>query len=971
MRPNRYIVFALFLFSFSLTATSSFAQLGFSFDLKKPQQYEERVLRSEKSESKKFSVPQRFIQNTTTHYNYFFNANNKLNEIISRAKERHKDDLSELLSFYNYNLEATQADSLELDSVIFKSTTGIVLHDLRSDWADNMYLLWGAAYYLKKEFDSAFLTFQFINYAFAPKEKDGYYRYIGSRMDDNSPMSISTNEKRSLPKKLLSQPPSRNDAFIWQIRTFLAQDAFPEAASVIATLKADPLFPKRLQKDLEEVQAWYFYKQSIWDSSAAHLSKALDNATNKQEKARWEFLTAQMYELSHNYGLAQQYYEKAIGHTVDPVMAVYARLYATRINQSGGDNFIEKNIAELVKMAKRDRYSDYRDIIYYMAAQMELERNNIVGAQQLLIKATEFNGGNISQRNKAYLKLADLAFANKDYLNAKNFYDSLNLADPDLKDPATIKQRKDMLDDFAEQTTILMRQDSLQKIAAMPEDARKDFVKKILKDLRKQQGFKDDGTKGGGFPMTNTPDLFNTTQTTKGEWYFYNAAVRTKGAADFAARWGNRPNVDNWRRLSVVANQTRQNGKLLSNQPNAKRGKDSLTNQPEELSFDALYAKLPLTDDKLKLSNDSIQQALFELGKIYGDELEDCSAMINTYDQLRSRFPEFDKMDEVLFRLYYCYNKNGDGVKASQTKSLLTSKYPNSNFTKTIVSGANIANDATKTYERIYDLFVEGKFEEALAQKKVADSLYGQNYWTPQLLYIESVYYIKQRNDTSAINSLRTITTKYPNTPLAAKATTMIDVLGRRTEIEQELTNMQVQRMRDEPARIVDTTTSRPVIKTDPAANKIEQPKVDNKINQPPTDTSSKKPIVAPFAFNPNVVYSVMVVLNKVDGIFASETKNSFDTYNRSAFPRPFTYESVILNGDTRLLLIKAFSNAQAAVDYIQKVKPAVPTRILSWLKPDKYSFSIISDANLELLRANPDIEAYKRFMEQNLPGKF
>jgi outer membrane protein assembly factor BamD (BamD/ComL family) len=971
MRPNRYIVFALFSFSFSLIASSSFAQLGFSFDLKKPQQYEERVLRSEKSESKKFTAPQKFIQNTTTHYNYFFNANNKLNEIITRAKDRHKDDLSGLLSFYNYELEVTQRDSLELDSVIFKSTTGIVLHDLRSDWADNMYLLWGAAYYLKKEFDSAFLTFQFINYAFAPKEKDGYYRYIGSRMDDNSPMSISTNEKRSLPKKLFSLPPSRNDAFIWQIRTFLAQDAFPEAASIIATLKADPVFPKRLQKDLEEVQAWYFYKQNMWDSSAAHLSKALDNATNKQEKARWEFLTAQMYELSHNYAQAQQYYEKAIGHTVDPVMAVYARLYATRINQTGGDNFIEKNIAELVKMAKRDRYSDYRDIIYYMAAQMELERNNIGGAQQLLIKATEYNGGNISQRNKAYLKLADLAFANKDYLQAKNFYDSLNLSDPDLKDVATIRQRKDMLDDFAEQTVILMRQDSLQRIAAMPEEARKDFVKKILKDLRKQQGYKDDGTKSGGFPITITPDLFNTTQTTKGEWYFYNAAVRTKGAADFAAKWGNRPNVDNWRRLSAVANQTRQNGKLLSNQPNAKLGKDSTTNQPDELSFDALYAKLPITEDKLKLSNDSIQQALFELGKIYGDELEDCSAMINTYEQLRNKFPEFSRMDEVLFHLYYCYNKNGDAVKASQIKSLMTSKYPNSNFTKTTTSGISAATEATKTYEKIYDLFVEGKFDEALAQKKAADSLYGQNYWTPQLLYIESVYYIKQRNDTSAISSLRTIITKYPNSPLAAKATTMIDVLGRRTQIEEELTNMQVQRIQDQPARTVDTTTTRPVIKTDSVVKKMEQPKIDNKVNQPITDTVSKKPITVPFVFNPNSTYSVMIILNKMDGIFASETKNSFDTYNRRAFPRPFTYESVILSGETRLLLIKAFSNAQAAMDYVQRVKTVTPTQILSWLKPDKYHFSIISDANLELLRTSPDIEAYKRFMEQNLPGKF
>jgi hypothetical protein len=79
----------------------------------------------------------------------------------------------------------------------------------------------------------------------------------------------------------------------------------------------------------------------------------------------------------------------------------------------------------------------------------------------------------------------------------------------------------------------------------------------------------------------------------------------------------------------------------------------------------------------------------------------------------------------------------------------------------------------------------------------------------------------------------------------------------------------------------------------------------------------------------------------------------------------------VILTGETRILLIKAFSNAQAAMDYIQKVKPVTPGQILPWLKADKYSFSIISDSNFELLKANPDIEAYKRFMEQNLPGKF
>ena len=46
-------------------------------------------------------------------------------------------------------------------------------------------------------------------------------------------------------------------------------------------------------------------------------------------------------------------------------MEIYARLHSIRINKSGGDNYIDQNVAELLKMAKRDKYIDYRDVIYY------------------------------------------------------------------------------------------------------------------------------------------------------------------------------------------------------------------------------------------------------------------------------------------------------------------------------------------------------------------------------------------------------------------------------------------------------------------------------------------------------------------------------------------------------------------------------------------------------------------------------
>ncbi|HEX6169445.1 MAG TPA: hypothetical protein VFZ33_07105, partial [Chitinophagaceae bacterium] len=388
---------------------------------------------SEKSESKKFGLGKRFTHNTFTHYNYFFNANNKLNEVLDIAKAAHFDEFTELLTFYNYSLDETAANAEQLDSIIYKSTTGIVLHDLRNDWIDNLYLLTGAAYYLRKQFDSAYLTFQFINYAFAKKEKDGYYQTIGSKFDGNNAFSISTKEKSSLPRRVFSEPPSRNDAFIWQIRTLIAMEEYGEAASLIITLKNDPAFPKRLQSDLEEVQALWFYNGNVYDSAAFHLEKALDNATNKKERARWEFLIAQLYQLSGNSKLAIQFYDKVIGHTIDPVMEIYARLNSIRIDTSGGANYIDKNIAELMKMAKRDRYIDYRDVIYYTIAQIELERNNLDQVQINLKKSTENNVDNFALKNKAFLQMADIAFAQKKYKQALSLYDSLDLNDLSLK----------------------------------------------------------------------------------------------------------------------------------------------------------------------------------------------------------------------------------------------------------------------------------------------------------------------------------------------------------------------------------------------------------------------------------------------------------------------------------------------------------------------------------------------------------
>ncbi len=954
------------------------AQLGYDLEIKKPEPYENRVLRAEKSGKKKFTKPKHFFQNTYTHYNYFFNANNRINEIIGRAKEAHKDDFATILPFYNYSLDITMQDKSMLDSVIYKSKSAIVMHDLRNDWIDDMYLLWGASYYLQKSFDSAYQMFQFINYAFAEKEKDGYYRYIGSRMDGNSALSIATKEDEGFLKRMLSDPPSRNTAFIWQVRTLIEANAMTEAGSLILSLKKDPAFPERLYKSLEEVHAYWFYKQNLWDSAATHLINALDNASNKQEKARWEYLAAQLFDLAKKPEQSKEYFSKAISHTIDPVLEIHARLNLIRFNKSSDENYIDENIAELMKMAKREKYIDYRDVIYFMAAQMEMERNNFAAAEVYLLKGAKYANGNNSFKNRSFLQLGDLAFAGKKYMAAASYYDSIQVPDLLPQDAERITNRKGALGKIVGSLTKINRQDSLQRIASMAENERTDYLKKLVRQLRRQQGLKEEeASVSTGSRSGSIGNAFNAE--TKGDWYFYNPTLKKQGIGVFKQEWGNRPNVDNWRRASDVTAQ------LRTNVPDNTRGNPATATDAATsvISFDGLMDNLPLTPEKIKVSNEVILSSLVLLGNAYVNDFEDYASAIETYEVIRSRFPDYFGMSEVLFNLYYSYTKIGDAAKAAQVKSLLEKNYPTSRQNSIVSTGIDPSTNkpapqVTKTYEGIYDLFIEGKFDEALAAKKNADSLYKTNFWSPQLLYIEAVYYVKQREDSIAKNTLNTIIQQHPNTALADKAGNMIQVLSRRKQIEDELQNLNVVRPAADTMVYVPPFIEQPTaVRRDTAIVKTNAFVINQPAFKPRTDTMVTKPLVnkpsgSLYTYDANATQYVVVILNKVDNVFGNEARNAFNRYNKEKYYNlPLTSQVMPLDGENRLLLIGNFTNIMQAAEYVQKAVPLASREIVPWLKADKYSFTLISEKNLEVLKTNPDLTTYKKFLEQQSGLKF
>lgn len=1009
-RIEKYILSLAFFSFFASVASAQLGKITFDLEKDKPEKFKNKTLKSEKTGDKKFTLPRRFIQNTVSHYNYFFNANNKINQVIERARIANKDDYSKLLPYYCYSLKNTASQATELDSVILKATAGILLHDLRSDWVDNLYLLIGEAYYLRKDFDSASMTFQFINYNLFPRTKKTQddQLIVGSNDNGNKALSISSKESNNLVKKVFTRPPSRNDALVWQVRTLTDMGEYGDAAGIINTLHNDPQFPERLKPTLEEIQGYWFFQQEMYDSAISHIEAGMPNAMDISDKARREYLLAQLYEMKGSQDTASEYYNRAMRHTTDPLMDIYANLNKAKMLKSHEPAEIAKSIHTLLLMARKDKFEPYRDIIYYSAAELALEIPDTTGTVQFLKKGNSYNQNNISLKNKAFLQLADISYIQKKYLDAYNFYDSIQTGDTTLGDISAIQHRKSALAQIVKYLNIISREDSLQAIAALSPAERDLFLKKLSKKLKKERGLQDEEATSGNaasdyFATKNQSlDIFANNDT-KGDWYFYNASTKSKGFAEFKSIWGKRENVDNWRTVTTTERSMPMASRVNAGNPRQPKenpnnmGLDPLAPSEgpntdmeerieaapfqEDVSVEGLLANVPLTTPMMDTSNQKIAKSLFALAKNYQNLLEDYKQAISTYQKSLALFPDSLYNGELYMNLFYCYKKTGDLARADYYKNLMLQKYRDSKFTQYVLHPERFDPSkkdtaATARYDKIYTLFIEGNFDQALKDKQTADSIYGINYWSPQLLYIESVYYIKNRKDSVAIHKLNQITTQFATSPLSDKARMMIQVLNKRDSIEKYLTNLKVERIPEDSQIVVFDDTRRapqiqgPVVKTNSAPPKqnnivVEKPVVNPDKKLPPPVSN------AAFSFDPNVPQYVVMIMTKVDPVYSSEARNAFNRYNREKYySKNLEIVKDTLDKERTLLVISQFENADQAMQYRDRLKKDALSEI-SWLPADKYSFIIMSNTNLELLKENKKLKDYLNLLNEKYPGKF
>ncbi len=962
-------------------AASVSAQPGSSIELpNKPKPFENRVLKSEKTGNKGFNAERRLYQNMVTHYNYYFNANNRLNTIINNAKASFRDDYTQpLLPFYNYSLDVTASNKGDIDSIIYRCAEGVLLHDLRNDWIDDMYYVLGRAYFLRKNFDSSTNCFRYINYAWAPKD-DGYDIPIGSNASaTDGEFSIATKEKSSIVKKIISKPPARNDALLALCRNYIETSHYTQASSLLEILRNDPNFPKRLQSQLQETLAYLAYKQNNFNSAASFLSKALGDAQSNLEESRWQFLIAQMYEKSHDSTDAITYYNKVVNRSPDPVMQVYANLNLIDISGTSKGNVMQQRLDALLRLGRKDRYAQYRDIIYYAAAKVELLLNDNTAAVSLLKKSIAASVINPKQKSLSFLMLADITYDNRSYILAHNYYDSILLGQISVQqDYDRAKLRQTALKIIAANLTTIHLEDSLQKIAAMSKADREAFLRKLARQLEKDAATLANNAQNPLNPASRaaTPgNLFGNSASSSGGWYFNNSSLKATGYTSFQQTWGTRPNVDNWNLKSALD----KAGTLKAVSKGTDSTSQSSLGGTRLAIYNTLLAKIPLTPEKINASNNNIAKALFGNGQTFENQLENYPAALDSYNELNHRFGKNDLTEKTLFNEIYCYTAVKNIPSADSCERALKALYSKGKLAHGLdstvaVAPSSEANPATKIYDHIYDLFLNGNFDSARAEKQRADSLYGKTYWTPQLLYIEAVYYVSKREDSAAINRLHSLASLYPKSPLAEKANTMISVLKRRKDIENYLSALKIKRNEDEasPVTTIDnvtaTPTQKPLVRNDSTISKVVKP-IAPLI---PKDTVAVVAGPKTFSFNSAEPQYVLIVLDSVAPVFASEAGNAFTRYNGNYFyNQRIPVSTTKLSDRYNLVLVGPFPSALEATQYIDKTRPKTAGSILPWLHGNKFSYSMISQSNIDLLKSNKDIEGYKKILHQALPQEF
>jgi tetratricopeptide (TPR) repeat protein len=969
-------------------------------------------------------------QDITSHYNAYFNCNEKLKGVFKLAETYHKDKYDSVIPVFNYTEPKEFASySSDLDDVIKRSTLAIQIHTF-SNWTDDHFLLVGECNFLKGDYDKAANSFKYITTQF--KEGVDYVKVmkaLGKRAGKYVPgkkiyvkpevkVVTAENGAKTLEKvdhrpeiSLWIHTPARSEALVWLIKTYTRQKRYDQAAVIVTYTRNDDLFFRDYDPDLDLAEADLKVARKDYAGAIAPLEQFLITKKARKSKklsVRPLFVLAQCYQATGNNSKAVENYRKVLSSNPTTDMEFYAKMKMAKLARGSTNNNGE--IRQLLqKMVKDNRYRDYWDQVYYELALIDLSENNRADARKFLQKSIRVSTTNDDQKAQSFLKLADLDYEEEAYVPAKYFYDStvhfMLKSDPRYRE---LEERDKLLTDLVKQLTIISDEDSLQKLAGLS----KAEIDQAIRDAIAKKKRDEEAKKAADLAAKNQAAASTGGAGAAGasSWYFYNATTRAAGYNDFVKKWGNRPLEDNWRRKNKESTGGGEDSTDVAASDTTK--KDSAL-APKGSVEEQMYAAIPTTPEKMAKSIERMVEAYYAAGTIYKDGLESYTKAREMFETLITRFPKNKLLLESYYNLYLIALKLKQNDIAEKYKKIIIDEFPESVIAKVLKDPnyINIARNKEKAVDdylqSAYNDYTSGRLDSAWYKSQMSDVLFKPNPFSAKFQLLEALILSKQNRLMDYVQALKTISTKSTDAQVKKTATDMLDLLNKSKLPQVDLSRDTSRRdslnalykitgppvinaAKPDSAELteldklnaakqaaiksgklkVDTTQAKTTTLAKDSTGKATASASGN--THAPIDTGSiiQEDTSSPYKRSDNAIHYFILYVND-----PSVTQNSMssayakiDAFNSLQFAdKKLQIKQSTLDKSNKLLYVRQFKNGTDAVAYYNAIK--TQSQLFSDFQPGQYNIVIMSTDNYHILVDIKDIDAYNKFFHRVYPG--
>ncbi|WP_235297559.1 type IX secretion system periplasmic lipoprotein PorW/SprE [Portibacter marinus] len=630
---------------------------------------------------------------------------------------------------------------------------------------------------------------------------------------DTRSSSKSSNPPNTNPKDVLKSAekddmfghePVYQEGILWLARTYIHRERFSLAEYYLDKVEGDPGTPKDVRREIPVVRAFYHLKRKDYASAAQSLEQAIEISKNKEDKARYTFILAQLNQQLGLQAKAFEAYNAVIKMHPDYEMEFNAALNMSKAAWASGQESSEKTIKRLENMADEEKNFAYRDQIYFTIGTIHLQKKERDLAIENFRKSIKYNVGNATQNAESYFVLANYFYEEEEYADAKYHYDStlLNLPKSDERYDE-VQRLSENLKDIATNIDIIKLQDSLLRVSEMSPERQREIAAAIKKQQELNAKPKSSSlSRGRGLEATALPvsNVGSTAGAARSDFFAYDMNKVRRGQNEFRKVWGSRQLEDNWRRSNKPSSSIDEG---TSEEAIAKRMTD------EEVK--GFLGAVPFSEKDKKVANQKIEEALFNLGKLYREKLEQFSKAAESLEDLYGRNAKTDFREEAYYYSYLSYMDLNNQSKANFYKAKLVSDFPDSKYTLSITDPnyaadqLNEAKQVERKYEKAYALFEAGQYEDSKAlldELKSMDITRTENVMAKVDLLSAMVDGNLEGKD-AYITSLNYVVKKHPNTPEEVRAKEILRfVKGDDNAFNPVLYNESVEDFKTEPDKL-------------------------------------------------------------------------------------------------------------------------------------------------------------------------